>query len=65
MVSHSNLQEFWPSTQAKEEGNKPWIALSGDDDGIFYILFPKNEEIGNMEYDLRVTTIFGTAKVSN
>lgn len=53
-MTPGHSQEFWPSTQAKEEGKKPWIALSGDDDGIHYILFPKTEEKGNMEYDLRV-----------
>ena len=51
---------FWPSEQYKttptEFGDtpKPWIALSGDDDGIHYILFPRSEDPSNMEYDLQV-----------
>ena len=52
---------FWPSEEYKdtptETGGvpKPWIALSGDDDGVHYILFPRFEDPNNMEYDLEVS----------
>jgi len=51
---------FWPSQEYKdtltEIGTvpKPWIALSGDDDGVHYILFPRSEDPDNMEYDIQV-----------
>ena len=51
---------FWPSEQYKatptEFGDtpKPWIALSGDDDGIHYILFPRSEDPASMEYEIQV-----------
>ena len=54
---------FWPSedykAQATEFGPmpKPWIALSGDDDGIHYILFPKSEDPSNMEYSIEVCIV--------
>merc|ERR1712025_485803 len=49
---------FWPSQEYKsrrtETGNmsKPWIALSGDDDGVHYILSPKSENPDDMTYDI-------------
>ena len=52
---------FWPSEQYKatptEFGDtpKPWIALSGDDDGIHYILFPRSEDPASMEYEIQVS----------
>jgi len=51
---------FWPSEEYKSTPTeygpvpKPWIALSGDDDGVHYLLFPKSEDPENMEYDLQV-----------
>merc|ERR1711992_361676 len=33
---------------------KPWIAISGDDDGVHYIMFPKSEDPENWEYDIQV-----------
>ena len=33
---------------------KPWIALSGDDDGIHYILTPASEDLDNWEYTMEV-----------
>ena len=52
---------FWPSEEYKstptEYGStpKPWIALSGDDDGIHYIMFPRSEDPANMEYEIQVS----------
>ena len=52
---------FWPSEEYKSTPTeygpipKPWIALSGDDDGVHYLLFPKSEDPENMEYDLQVS----------
>lgn len=51
---------FYPSEEygqtLNELGNtpKPWIALSGDDDGIHYVMFPVSEELDNWEYDMQV-----------
>ena len=51
---------FWPSEEYKATPTefgpvpKPWLALSGDDDGVHYILFPKSEDPANMEYDMQV-----------
>jgi len=51
---------FWPSQEYKsrrtETGtmSKPWIALSGDDDGVHYILSPKSENPDDMTYDIQV-----------
>jgi len=51
---------FWPSEEYKdtltETGAvpKPWIALSGDDDGVHYVLFPLSEDPSNMEYEMQV-----------
>lgn len=51
---------FWPSTEYKETLTetgavpKPWIALSGDDDGIHYIMHPLSEDPDNLEYDMQV-----------
>jgi hypothetical protein len=33
---------------------KPWIALSGDDDGVHYILYPTSEDPASWEYDMKV-----------
>jgi len=67
---------FWPSKEYKdtptEAGGvpKPWIAMSGDDDGAHYILFPKSEDPANMEYDMQLlvdteATTAGTFAVSD
>jgi len=51
---------FWPSEEYKatltDTGAvpKPWIALSGDDDGVHYVMTPKSEDPDNMEYDIEV-----------
>jgi len=51
---------FWPSEEYKNTATefgpmpKPYIALSGDDDGVHYVLFPKSEDPANMEYDMEV-----------
>jgi len=51
---------FWPSEEYKETLTesgavpKPWIALSGDDDGVHYVMFPKSEDPTDMEYDMQV-----------
>merc|ERR1712215_134748 len=67
---------FWPSQEYKETPTeygpmpKPWIALSGDDDGTHYIMLPKSEDPANMEYDLQVlvdtqATTAGTMAVAD
>ena len=33
---------------------KPWIALSGDDDGVHYVMHPMSDELDNWDYDLKV-----------
>jgi len=51
---------FWPSEEYKSTLTdtgatpKPWIALSGDDDGIHYVLFPLSEDPDNFEYEMQV-----------
>jgi len=50
----------WPSEEYKSTPTefgpspKPWIALSGDDDGIHYIMFPLSEDPNNWDYDLQI-----------
>merc|ERR1719400_2038675 len=67
---------FWPSEEYKATPTefgpvpKPWLALSGDDDGVHYILFPKSEDPTNMEYDMQVmvdseATTAGTMAVAD
>ena len=34
--------------------SKPWISLSGDDDGNHYIMYPKSEDPFDWEYDLKL-----------
>ena len=36
------------------EKRKPWISLSGDDDGKHYVMYPKSEDKDNWEYDLHL-----------
>ena len=56
---------FWPSEEYKSTPTefgprpKPWIALSGDDDGIHYIMFPLSEDPTNWDYDLQVSIVIG------
>jgi len=51
---------FYPSVEYGNTPNalgnmpKPWIALSGDDDGIHYILHPLSEDLDTWEYDLKI-----------
>jgi len=51
---------FWPSEAYKNTLNylgntpKPWIALSGDDDGVHYVLFPVSEDPNDFEYEMQV-----------
>jgi len=51
---------FYPSEEYRSTPNslgnmpKPWIALSGDDDGIHYILTPASEDLDNWEYTMEV-----------
>ena len=33
---------------------KPWIALSGDDDGKFYVLVPTSEDPNVWDYDVQL-----------
>jgi len=67
---------FWPSEEYKanvtETGAmaKPWIALSGDDDGVHYILSPVSESPDDMNYDIQVmvdtgATTAGTMAVTD
>ena len=55
---------FWPSDEYKNTPTafgpqpKPWIAISGDDDGVHYIMFPKSEDPENWEYDIQVSLVF-------
>lgn len=39
---------------------KPWIALSGDDDGRHYLLFPQSEDRADFNYDK--VELFNTGK---
>ena len=40
------------ASQTNEDGSpiKPWISLSGDDDGRHYILYPESEDKDNWTY---------------
>ena len=41
-------------SQTNEDGSrlKPWISLSGDDDGKHYILYPQTEDKDDWKYDI-------------
>merc|ERR1712073_262100 len=49
---------FYPSidyeSQTNEDGSrlKPWISLSGDDDGKHYLLYPQSEDKNDWNYDI-------------
>ena len=49
-------------SQTNEDGSrlKPWISLSGDDDGKHYLLFPQSEDKDDWNYD--VETLIETGK---
>ena len=42
--------------QTNQDGSplKPWISLSGDDDGKHYILYPQSEDKDEWTYDLEL-----------
>ena len=40
---------------------KPWISLSGDDDGNHYVLYPRTEDKNDWTYDIH--TIIETGNV--
>lgn len=75
-MSPGKTRLFWPSEEYKETLTesgavpKPWIALSGDDDGVHYVMFPKSEDPTNWEYDMQVmvdteATTAGTMAVAD
>ena len=41
-------------SQTNEDGSrlKPWISLSGDDDGKHYLLYPQSEDKEDWNYDI-------------
>jgi len=55
-MSPGKSMVFYPSneyaSQTNEDGSpiKPWISLSGDDDGRHYILYPESEDKDNWTY---------------
>jgi len=67
---------FYPSEEYKNTPNslgnpaKPWIALSGDDDGVHYVMHPMSDELDNWDYDLKImvdteATTAGTMAVAD
>ena len=44
--------------------SKPWISLSGDDDGNHYIMYPKSEDPFDWEYDLQLIIETGILLIS-
>ena len=49
-------------TMENGEKRKPWISLSGDDDGNHYVMYPTSEDKYNWEYERHLiiaTGIFG------
>ena len=44
--------------------SKPWISLSGDDDGNHYIMYPKSEDPFDWEYDLQLIIETGMFLIS-
>jgi len=44
---------IYPTIAAEEAGGKPWILLSGDDDGRLYYFTPLSEDPNNWEYSER------------
>merc|ERR1711997_625740 len=59
-MSPGKFKIFYPSrdyeSRKNEDGSplKPWISLSGDDDGKHYLLFPESEDKDNWNYDLHL-----------
>ena len=57
ITAFDNLRYFYISdyeTLENGEKRKPWISLSGDDDGKHYVMYPKSEDKDNWEYDLHL-----------
>ena len=44
--------------------SKPWISLSGDDDGNHYVMYPKSEDPYDWEYDLQLIIETGTSYIT-
>ena len=44
--------------------SKPWISLSGDDDGNHYVMYPKSEDPYDWEYDLQLIIETGTFHIT-
>ena len=40
---------------------KPWISLSGDDDGNHYVLYPRTEDKQDWSYDVHLIIETGKA----
>merc|ERR550534_2831897 len=57
-MSPGKFKIFYPSldyeSQTNEDGSrlKPWISLSGDDDGKHYLLYPQSEDKEDWNYDI-------------
>jgi len=57
-MSPGKFKIFYPSldyeSQTNEDGSrlKPWISLSGDDDGKHYLLYPQSEDKSDWNYDI-------------
>lgn len=53
---------FYSDYKTLEDGTerKPWISLSGDDDGKHYVMYPISEDKDNWEYDLQMIIDTGT-----
>ena len=49
-------------SQTTEDGRlvKPWISLSGDDDGKHYLLYPESEDTDDWKYTLDMIIDTGT-----
>ena len=56
MLRATDKNKIWFRSTPNSLGNmpKPWIALSGDDDGIHYSLTPASEDLDNWEYTMEV-----------
>ena len=42
---------------------KPWIALSGADDGRAYVLSPRSENSDDWTYDIKTIADYGTGQI--
>ena len=52
ILKYSYISDY--ETLENGEKRKPWISLSGDDDGKHYVMYPKSEDKDNWEYDLHL-----------